>query len=370
MGGIASFLFEGRTPPSVTTTGSTTSNIPQWMEAYNQALVAKANQIAAEPYQAYGGPRVAGFTPDTQNAFSMARTAADAYKSPLAEALGLTEGATGPGKGGLATATPYMTSAAQTFPGAVSQYMDPYVSNVIDRAKLEANRNYTENILPALSSKFTASGQYGSSAMAREANRAARDLTEGLQSNAQAALSGAYTNAGQMFGADQSRQLGLAQLAGNLGVQQQLGELAAGKQLGALGEASQALGLTGANALNAIGTQQQQQEQKNLDLAYQDFQNQKAYPRQNVDWLSSIINGMPHPTSSTEQRTGPATAVGPSGLQQLGSAASAAKGIYELYKDWRGDNTQPDYSYYDSGEALDDALLEQYGITGDVGDQP
>lgn len=335
MSGIADFLFEGRAPPSVTTYGSSTSNIPQWMSDYNQGLITRANQIAAEPYQAYGGPRVAGFTDDTRNAFNLTRQAAGAYQGPLAQALGLTEDAVGPNTGGLATASPYMTSAGQNFPGAVSQYMDPYVQNVIDRAKLEANRNYNENILPGLTNKFTASGQYGSSAMAREANRAARDVTEGLDSQAAAQLSNAYQNAGTMFNADQARQLGLAQLAGTLGTQQQQAQLQAGQQLGALGQASQQLGLQGASALDTIGQEQQSLNQKNLDTAYQDFLTQTQYPRQTVDWLSSVIRGMPAPVSTTTTATGPASVYQPSPLSQIGSFGTGLAGLAELWKEYK-----------------------------------
>lgn len=337
MGGLADFLFEGKAPPSTTTYGSTTSDIPQWMSDYNQGLIARSNQIAAEPYQAYGGPRVAGFTPDTQNAFNLTRQSANAYQGPLSQALGLTQDAVGEGSGGLASAQPYMQQAAQNFPGNVQQYMDPYVQNVIDRSKLEANRNYNENILPGLTNKFTANGQYGSSAMQREANRAARDLTEGLDSQANAQLSQAYTNAGQMFGQDQTRQLGLAQVAGTLGNAQQTNQLQGAAQLGALGQAQQQLGLTGASALDTIGQQQRGLNQQNLDTAYQDFQKQTQYPRETVDWLSSVIRGMPAPQSSTTTSTGPASSVGPSPLSQIGSAATGIAGLIELF---RGDKNK------------------------------
>lgn len=333
MSGLGDFLFEGKSPPSVTTFGSSTSSIPQWMNDYNQGLVSRANQIAAEPYQQYGGPRVAGFTDDTQNAFNLARSSANAYQTPLTQALGLTNDAVTPGQGGLATASPYLQNASKSFPGSVSQYMDPYVGNVIDRAKLEANRNYNENILPTLSNKFTANGQYGSSAMQREADRAARDLTEGLDSQAAAQLSGAYQSAGTLFNQDQNRQLGLAQTAGQLGTQQQTAQLEAGRQMGALGAAQQQLGLSGAQALDAIGQEQQGLNQRNLDTAYQDFQNQTNYPRQTVDWLSSVIHGMPAPVSSTSTKTGPADAYQPSGLAQLGSAASNIAGLWKLFQD-------------------------------------
>jgi hypothetical protein len=208
--------------------------------------------------------------------------------------------------------------------------MDPYVQNVIDRAKLEANRNYNENILPGLTNKFTASGQYGSSAMAREANRAARDVTEGLQSNANAALSGAYTQAGNLFNTDQARQLAVGQTTGQLAGQQQGALLQAGQQLGQLGQTQQQLGLQGAAALDTVGQEQQQLNQRNLDTAYQDFLNQTQYPRQTIDWMSSVIRGLPAPQSTTTTSTGPANVYQPSPLSQLGSYATGIAGLADL----------------------------------------
>lgn len=330
---LTDFLFEGKSPPSVTTYGSTTENVPQFISDYTQGLISRANAIAAEPYQQYGGPRVAGFTNDTQNAFNLTRQAAGSYMGPLAQALGLTQEAAAPGSSGLAAASPYLSQAAQGFsPAAAQQYMDPYVQNVIDRAKLEANRNYNENILPGLTNKFTASGQYGSSAMAREADRAARDVTEGLQSNANAALSQAYTNAGSLFGSDQARQLAAGQSIGQLAGQQQGAMLQAGQQLGALGQAQQQLGLQGAAALDTVGQEQQAQNQRNLDVAYQDFLNQTQYPRQTIDWMSSVIRGIPAPISSTTTATGPGSVFQPSPLSQLGSFGTGIAGLSELLK--------------------------------------
>lgn len=330
--GIADFLFEGKSPPSVTTYGNTTSNIPQFMSDYTQGLIARANAIAAEPYQMYGGPRVAGFTPDTQNAFNVTRQAAGSYMGPLAQALGLTEQAAAPGSSGLATAAPYLSQAAQRFGSQqAQQYMDPYVQNVINRAELEANRNYNENILPSLSNKFTAAGQYGSSAMAREANRAARDITEGLQSQSGAALSNAYTQAGNLFNTDQARQLAVGQSMGQLAGQQQGAMLQAGQQLGNLGQAQQALGLKGAAALDTVGQEQQALNQKNLDTAYQDFLNQTQYPRQTIDWMSSVIRGLPAPVSTQTTSTGPGSVFQPSPLSQLGAFGTGIAGLQKLF---------------------------------------
>lgn len=378
MGSLTDFLFEGAAPPATTTYGQKTENLPQWMSDYTQGLVARANAVAAEPYQAYQGPRIAGFTPDTQNAFNMTRNAATAYQSPLQQAMGLTQqggdqnptgaaepylgqagsmttGAVAPGQGGLAQAMPYMQQAGQTFPGAAQQYMDPYIQNVINRSSDLATRTFNEQLLPGIQDKFTRAGQYGSRGMETDLLRGARDVTQNIQDSANAQLSQAYTNAGQMFGADQSRIGNLANLAGQLGGQQQSAQLQAGQQLGALGQTAgslaaqtgqlqlgagqqmgnlagltQQLGLTGAGAMDTVGQMQQQQNQKNLDTAYQDFQNQTQYPRQTIDWMSSVIRGLPAPTSSQTTQVGPANVYQPSPLSQLGSVLTGVSGLQKV----------------------------------------
>ena len=57
---VLDFLFEGKPPKAVTTYGQTVTDVPKWLSDYTQGLIARANAIAAEPYQAYGGPRIAG----------------------------------------------------------------------------------------------------------------------------------------------------------------------------------------------------------------------------------------------------------------------------------------------------------------------
>lgn len=326
--GIADFLFEGRAPPATTTYGTRTDNIPQWMSDYTQGLIARANAVAAEPYQLYGGPRIAGFTPDTQRAFEQTRQSANAFQSPLTQAFSLTNQATQ--RGGLSSAAPYMDTASRTFPTAVQQYMDPYQQHVTDRASELAARTFREQLMPSIDSRFIRSGQYGSSAMQESAQRAARDVTEQLQQQAASQLSQGYQTAGQLFGQDQARTAGLAQLAGQLGGQEQAALLQAGQQYGNLGQLSQQLGLQGASALDTIGQMQQGLNQRNLDVAYQDFVNQTQFPRQTIDWMSSVIRGLPTPTSSQTTQVGPASVYQPSPLAQLGSAFAGVAGLRDL----------------------------------------
>jgi hypothetical protein len=68
---------------------------------------------------------------------------------------------------------------------------------------------------------------------------------------------------------------------------------ASGEQLAGLGQLFQNLELDRLGAFNQAGTQQQQQAQQALDVAYQDFINQRDYERQNLQFLSSLLHGVP-----------------------------------------------------------------------------
>lgn len=310
--GVLDFLFEGSPPPSTTTYGSSTENMPQWLSDYTQALIARSNMVAAEPYQAYQGPRVAGFTDDQTNAFDVIRNNIGNWNDEFDASKTATGGA-------LSQSMPYFNQAAESTPENIQQYMDPYVGNVIDRAKLEANRNWDEKIMPAMESRFITGGQSGSSAHRVGLERAGRDVTEGLNSQSLAALSDAYRTAGTQFNADATRQGQVGQNIGNMGLQQ-------GSQMAGLAQMQQQMAGRDASSLSMVGDANQQQTQRNLDTAYGDFQNQRDYPKQQVDWMNSVIKGLPHDTTTNTTATGPANAYQPSPLSQLIS-------LYGLYKD-------------------------------------
>lgn len=331
--GVLDFLFEGSAPPSVTKYGTSTTNIPQWMSDYSQGLIGKANAIAAQPYQTYGGPRVAGLTDAQQQAASQVKGQVGSYLPGLQNATDTTNAAAA-APGALASATPYMQRAGQTMPGNLEAYLNPYTTNVIDRATQVANRNFNESTLPSIQNMFTGAGQYGSSNMQQVANKAGRDLTEGLQSNAGAMLSDAYNTAGSQFTSDQNRLAGLAGTSASAAASDRSSGLAAGQQQASLAGLKQQMGLADANALQAVGSQQQGLNQANLDTAYGDWQAQTQNPKENVNWLAGLVNGMPANTASTTTSTAPLAGAkyGSSGMDQVLGGLSAAKGIYDIFK--------------------------------------
>lgn len=328
--GVLDFLFEGKPPKSVTTYGTATKDIPQFLSDYTQGVIAKANAVAAEPYQIYQGPRISGFKPDEEAAFEAVRQNMGRADPYTAQARGLADASAQINP--LNAAAGYLQQGSQAFPENVDRYMNPYVQNVLNRQESLAERTLNEKFLPQLKGAFTRSGQFGSSEMQRRGLQGVRDITENLEEQRLATLGDAYNRSADIFGADQGRQIQAGQATGQLAGDTQRGQIAAAQQLGALGEFASAQGYRDAAAREAVGTAERQMEQGSLDLAYQDFLKQRDYPKDQLGFLSNIVRGLPYSEATTESKTGPASVYGPSPLSQIGSAVAVGKGLQDLTK--------------------------------------
>lgn len=299
MAGFLDFLFEGKPPKSVTTYGQTIQGVPKWLSDYTQGIIARANAAAAEPYIPYGGPRIAPFAPEEEAAFRATPEAATAYQPYL-------EGA------GAGTAGALMESM-RGFPGNVERYINPYIENVLNRQESLAGRTLEEKFLPALQRRFIGAGQYGSrggiGSMEDIGVKGLRDISENLEEQRLATLGGAYGQAADIFGADIGRQLNAA------------------RQMGALGEAAQTLGLRGAGALEAVGRTRREQGQRSLDLALQDFLEQRNLPFERLGFMNQIIRGLPYERATTTTNVGPADVYQPSPLSQILGGIATYKGL-------------------------------------------
>jgi hypothetical protein len=380
------FLTQGQPLPS-TTSSLTTSQVPQYLSDYLYNLMSGAYSAAQEEYIPYttetgaAAPRIAGFTPEQQKAFEMTTgpmatgpTAPgqfslmapppEGYGPEYGDALPLPSGygpapsAPSPSFGGgaataympqlraaeqtaqqaggisaMGAAQPYFNQASQTLPSTIQNYMNPYQQNVIDTMGTEAQRQLQEKILPAIGDQFTRAGQFGSSRQQEIAQRGVRDVASDLEANIGKQLALGYTTAGQQAQADLARQASIGQAAGTLaGTEAQQKAALANVQAG-LGQKEQALGLTGAAATETVGAQQQAMNQKNLDLAYSDFLQQRDYPKQQLSYLSNIVRGLPaggSTTSGTISSMGQSYSASP--LASLASAGLSAAALGNLLK--------------------------------------
>lgn len=270
MAGFTDFLFNGQTPPAVTSATNTGGSLPLWYSSYLSTLANQAGNIASQPYQTYDGARIAPQDPQEQQGYDFMGQNATSWQAPLQQAQ---QGA-GNVAGGFNQ-------------GEFEKYKSPYMSGVVDEIGRLGTRNLNENLMPALQDQFVSSGQFGSDRNRTMAERLTRDVGADITGQQGQALQGSFANAMQNYNTGQQTASGASQ------------------NLGGLAQMQQALTTGTAGGLSASGQTNRAFGQGNMDLAYQDFLNQQNYPRQNVSFLSNTLRGTQVPTSQDQTTTQP-----------------------------------------------------------------
>ena len=265
------------------------------------------------------------------SAFETGKTAAKSYTTGLAEA-----GKTADKSGALSSigaADPYLKNASVKASTNVSSYLTPYQTNVTDRMLDVAGRQVNEKLLPGLSDTFTRSGQYGSARHQELAERGVRDIASELQSNIGLQLAKGYDTSLAAAQKDLDRQATLAQTAGTLtGTEEANKNALANVQAGLAGK-EQSLGLTSAAAEEAIGAQQRDLEQQRLDLAHEDFVEQRDDPMKKATFLNEQVRGLPSTGQAvSKNETNVGGSYSPSPLASIAGAASGASALSTLLK--------------------------------------
>lgn len=179
----------------------------------------------------------------------------------------------------------FAQAGPQGFNATVGQYMSPYIQNVLDTQMAAANRQYdiTGMQQRAAATQAGAFGGGREAIMRMENERARNSALQGIQAKG---MQDAFTGATQQY---------------NVGLDQ----------------------------LRALGGQQQEARQKELDVAYQEFLNEQNQPYKQLSYMSDLIRGQPLGQQSTNQ----VYQAPPSAVSQLaGLGLTAAAGASMLKK--------------------------------------
>jgi len=182
-------------------------------------------------------------------------------------------------------------SRAFTDPGVASQYMNPFVENVIDRQSAKMRQQFQETQAPQMASQAVQSGAFGGSRAAIQQGLAREKLEDRIADfQAQQRLQG-FQQGQQAFQQDRARALQAQQMrdqaaraAGQLGVSAQEAQERARAQAGQMGlsaqEASERArmqaGQMGLSAQEASERARQQQAQMRLSAQQAMAQEQRA----------------------------------------------------------------------------------------------
>lgn len=290
-----------------TTATTYTSSLPAYVQPQFERLLGKTEAFADAPYQAYGGERTAGFSPMQEQGFQNV--------SDLGVTGQIGTGTQLAGAAGLGSVTAGQNYAMQAMnPYATRAYMSPYMEAAVAPQMREAARQSAmqgqEN-----QAKAVQQGAFGGSRSAIvEAER---------QRNLQTQLGDIYGK-GSQTAFEQARQA--QQFGADLGLKGYGQALQSAQALGDLGKTQYAQQEAAAKAQLSAGQLQQQQQQQVLDQRYQDFLNQRAYPQQQLSFLSDVIHGAPVGGTTIQQYQAQ-----PSGLSQLVGPGLLGLGMYKEF---------------------------------------
>jgi hypothetical protein len=297
--GLIQFMGGGGSPPAPpsSTTQSQTSEFPEELKPYIKDVLSKSQAIQekreAEGYIPYEGPQIAEFTPEQEQAFT-----------------GI-QGMVGKGQEYFDPSAQLAASSARApTDQEISGYMSPYMQQVVDIQKREAERQ-GDVAQQQLAAQAVGAGGFGGSRMAileAEQNRNLQTQLGDIQARGTAA---AYEDAQARLAAQRQRELAGSSQFMNLGTtapQQQLKEL---------------------TAVEAIGAQKQAQSQQALNIAKDQFGQEQTFPEQTLQQYQSVIRGFPlAPSTYTNTQTvNPA----PSYLQQAAGLGGLGLGVASAF---------------------------------------
>jgi hypothetical protein len=218
-------------------------------------------------YQTYGGPRIAGFSPDEQAAMQGIAGLVGTGQQYFNPAAALTLGQT------------------QRFdPATAAQYMSPYQQAVVDVEKREAVRQ-AQVPMQQIRQQAAGAGGYGGSRQAILEAESQRNLQNRLGDIQTKGSQAAYETGLRSFEAQKER------------------ERAAASGLSALGQAVPRQALTELTALSGIGEAQRGMTQAGLDIGYQEAEAQKQFPYQALGQYQSTLYGYPYQSYGQFQPT-------------------------------------------------------------------
>lgn len=209
---------------------------------------------------------------------------------------------------GMQDASQHGNRATSDYTTDYRRYMNPYEDAAIRAVTQDVNRNFTENVLPAIEARFIRAGQHGASGQRDMVRRATRDMNQELLARIGQMRAHGYDIGSRIHASDQERRLKLADLYSQLSRQ------------------GQAQNLADIESLNQIGGLEQQHQQNVYNTNHNEWLRQQAWPFERLLFQQSLLRGLPFPMTETRM-FGQAPQPQLNNAGQLGALASALLGL-------------------------------------------
>jgi hypothetical protein len=287
----------GSTLGTPSTGGTNTQGLADWASPYITGYLGQAQALGQTPYQTYQGPLTAGPSALQQNVFQglaglsvpsnlgQSFSSSGAYAPPtMNTSANMQPFGTGQTPSAPMTSTP---SASASPTGVAANYMNPYLQAVLDPQLAELRRQNDITNMQA-NAKLTGAGAFGGSRQAIMNAENNRNLMQEMNKTVGQGYANAYDKAMQQFNTEQGQSRDLV------------------------------------NMLAQQGATQQGLEQQGVAADLAEFEKQRQYPYQQIQFQRDMISGLP--VSSVSNTPGALSGIGTL-LAALGTGTSVAKDL-------------------------------------------
>ena len=281
------------TPPPAGTT--TAQGLSDWAAPYITNYLGQAQALGNKDYQTYQGPLTAGASDLQSKVFSglgslsmptslgQSFSSTGAYQPPTTSASGPQPiGIDGNQSGGMSN----QTMGPMGSPGVAAQYMNPYLQSVLT-PQLEELRRQNDITQMNTNAKLTGAGAYGGGRQAIMNAENNRNLMQEMNKTVGAGYANAFDKGMGQFNTEQRTGMDLNKLLADVGAQQR--------------------GITSEGVA--------------ADLA--EFNQQRQYPYQQVQFQRDMISGLPAGSVSSNANA-------PTGIAALAGAAGGLDALLNM----------------------------------------
>ena len=307
------------TDPNVGQKTGESGALAEFAGEYVTDMLGKGRALAEQPYTAYTGPLTAGAS-DLQT---------KAFQGVGNLAAPTTMGAFTPGTFS-ATGAPDPTGDAPTAGGSIAnQYMNPYLSAVL-QPQLEEARRQAEISRQEEAGRFTRAGAFGGSRQALADLERDDRLQRNLADITGKGYAQAFESARQQFNTEQERQKAAQEMANRFGFD----VLSAQGRGGDIQRGIEAEGIAADRA---------------------QFEEERDFPYKQVQYMQSLLQGLPLQTQSY-------TYSQPSSLSNILAGGGLPEILAQIYRGSQGQNPQEqDQEEGKTGIPYVDAVIEAEG---------
>lgn len=259
------------------------SSLSSWAGPYVTEMLGRGQALAGLPYQAYMGPLTAGESGLQQQAFQ--------------------------GLGALQTPTTQQTTydpMSFTAAGTAQQYMSPFLQGALDPQYAAAQRQ-AEIAAQNLQSQYGKAGAYGGSRQGIAEAELQRGLLDRMANITGQGYQTAFEQAQNQFNTEQARQMAAA------------------------GQA-QRYGLDVLGAQRTGGAEQRAIEGQGVAADIAQFEQERDYPYKQVQFMQSLLQGLPLETQSYQYYE-------PTGLASLSGGIGGVKSVLDTLGEYFGGAT-------------------------------